>query len=67
MMKTRSGLGSVLKETANEASEQDTYSSARPPRRKKRRKKKFKPKGVNKKWSRRERGRMCVGGRCGAS
>lgn len=60
-MKTRSGLSSVLKETANDATEQDTYSAAGPPRRKK----KFKPKGVNKKWSRRKRSQMCAGGRCG--
>ena len=65
-MKTRSGLSSVLKETANEATEQDTYSAVGPPRRKKRRKKKFKPKGVNKAHSRRKRRTICVGGRCGA-
>ena len=59
-MKTRSGLSSVLKETANDATEQDTYSLAGPPR-----KKRFKPKGVNKKWGRRKRNKMCKGGRCG--
>ena len=64
-MKTRSGLSSVLKETANDATEQDTYSAAGPPRRKRRKKKKFKPTGVNKKWSRRKRSQMCAGGRCG--